>query len=240
MGNVTYTTLTRQTGLLAEMQVIANNIANATTTGYRQEGVIFAEYVRRGGGGPSLSMARATAHATSLQQGALSETGGRFDLAIEGQGFFLVETPAGERLTRAGSFAVSALGDLVTVDGYRVLDVGGASVFVPPDARDFSVAADGTISVDGKPFGQIGLVRPTDRNDLRREGGTRFRSDGPLEPVEDGRIVQGFLETANVEPILQIARMIEVQRAYELGQSFLDAENERQRQAVQALSTRQT
>lgn len=238
MGALSYTTLTRQTGLLSEMQVLANNIANASTTGYRQEGVIFAEYVHRAPGGPSLSMAHASVRNISLRQGALSETGGRFDLAIEGPGFFLVETGAGERLTRAGSCALSATGDLVTPAGHRVLDGGGAPIFVPPDAPDFSVAADGTISAAGRPIGQIGLVRPADPADMVREGGTLLRADGGVEPATGGRILQGFLENANVDPILQVARMIEVQRAYELGQSFLDADNERLREAMQALTRR--
>ncbi|GAB4293039.1 MAG: flagellar hook-basal body complex protein [Roseovarius sp.] len=238
MGSASYVTLSRQSGLLAEMQVVANNIANAATTGYRQEGVIFAEYVQPAGAGPSLSIAHAKARSISLQQGALTETGGRLDLAIEGAGFFLVETPSGQRLTRAGSFALSAGGDLVTSAGYRVLDDGGAPIFVPPDASDLSVAADGTISAGGNPLGRIGLVRPADSAALVREAGTLMRTESPLEPVPEARVLQGFLEGANVEPILQVARMIEVQRAYELGQSFLDAENERLREAVQALTRR--
>jgi len=238
MGAVGFTTLTRQAGLMTEMQVLANNIANAATTGFRQEGVIFSEFVVRAGTGPSLSMARAAAQSVSLAQGALSQTGGRLDFAIEGDGFFLVETPAGTRLTRAGSFATSALGDLVTPAGHRVLDPGGAPIFIPPDARDIAVAADGTIGADGRPLGQIGLVRPTDPLDLTREGGTLLRTAGGVEPAPDTRILQGFVEGSNVDPILQVARMVEVQRAYELGQSFLDAENDRLREAMQALTRR--
>ena len=96
-----YVTLTRQTGLMREMRAIANNIANAATTGYRQEGLIFAEYVTRPGNGPSLSMVSANVRNTSMVQGGLTRTGGVLDLAIEGDGFFLIETPSGERLTRA-------------------------------------------------------------------------------------------------------------------------------------------
>ena len=227
-----YTTLTRQVGLTREMQVIANNIANAATTGFRQEGLIFGEYVQDIENGPSISMAQANIHNTSMLQGGLTQTGGQLDFAVEGPGFFLVETPAGERLTRAGSFALSAVGDLVTPDGFRVLDAGGATIFVPPDATDLSVAADGTLSVNGRPLSQIGLVQPIDPIDLIREDGVMFRTEGGNEPVLDGRILQGFLESANVDPVSQIARMIEVQRAYEMGQSFLDAENERIRAAL--------
>ncbi len=232
MESAGYTTLTRQAGLLQEMQTVANNIANSATTGYRQEGLIFGEYVQRTENGPSISMATANIRNTSMVQGGVTQTGGQLDFAVEGDGFFLIETPSGERLTRAGNFALSAEGDLVTLDGFRVLDAGGAPIFIPPNASDLSVAADGTISSNGQPLGQIGLVQPVDATGLVREDGVKFRADGGTEPVLDGRIMQGFLEGSNVDPISQIARMIEVQRAYEMGQSFLDAENERIRNAL--------
>ena len=227
MESTGYTTLTRQSGLMREMQTIANNIANSATTGYRQEGLIFSEFVKGTKDGPSLSMATADVRNTSMVQGALTKTGGSLDLAIEGDGFFLIETPAGERLTRAGNFSLSAEGDLVTNDGFRVLDAGGAPVFVPPDATALGISPDGTVSDGGRPLAQIGLVQPADGIDLNREDGVMFRVDGEILPVEGGRILQGFLEGANVDPVSQIARMIAVQRAYEMGQSFLDAENER-------------
>lgn len=236
MENAGYTTLTRQSGLLRELQVVANNIANAATTGYRQEGLIFAEHVTRTEGGPSLSMATANVRNTSMLQGALTPTGGTLDLAIEGPGFFLIETPQGERLTRAGNFTLSAAGEMVTNDGFRVLDAGGAPVFAPPDAKNVAVSRDGTLSADGRPLGQLGLVQPIEAHDLIREDGVMFRTEGRTEPVLDTRIVQGFLESANVNPIGQIARMVEVQRAYEMGQSFLDAENERIRTALKAFT----
>ncbi|WP_297772878.1 flagellar hook-basal body complex protein [uncultured Roseovarius sp.] len=227
MENAGYTTLTRQSGLLRELQVVANNIANAATTGYRQEGLIFSEFVSRGQEGPSLSMARGNVRMTSMLQGPLVHTGGTLDMAIEGEGFFLVETPEGERLTRAGNFTMSAQGDLVTPDGYRVLDAGGAPVFVPPDSQSIGLSPDGTLSDNGRPLAQIGLVRPIESFELTREDGVMFRSAGGFEPILESRVLQGFLEGANVDPISQIARMIEVQRAYEMGQSFLDSENER-------------
>ena len=232
MDNAGYTALTRQSGLMREMQLIANNIANAATTGFRQEGLIFSEHVQALREGPSISMATANVRSTSLMQGTLSGTGSPFDFAIEGEGFFLVETPQGERLTRSGSFTPSAEGELVTNDGFRVLDAGGAPILVPPGAGEISAAADGTLSVGALPIAQIGVVRPVDGLGLIREDGVMFRSDTGTEPVENPRVVQGFVEGSNVDPIGQIARMIQVQRAYELGQSFLDAENERLRTAI--------
>lgn len=232
MESAGYTTLTRQTGLMHELQIVANNIANSATTGYRQEGLIFGEYVKRTGDGPSISMATANIRNTSMAQGGLTRTGSKLDFAIEGDGFFPIETPAGERLTRAGRFALSPQGDLVTPDGFRVLDAGGAPIFIPPDATDLSVSTDGTLSADGRPLAQMGLVQPVDPLDLIREDGVMFRAESGTEPVIGGRILQGHVEGSNVDPLSQIARMIEVQRAYEMGQSFLDAENERIRTAL--------
>jgi len=236
MENAGYTTLTRQSGLLRELQIVANNIANASTTGYRQEGLIFGEYVKEVEEGPSISMALGNIRNTSMLQGGLRQTNGTLDFAIEGDGFFLIETPAGERLTRSGSFSLSPQGDLVTSDGFRVLDAGGAPIFIPPDAADLSVSADGTLSADGRPLAQMGLVRPIEPFDLIREDGVMFRTDGGTEPVIDTRILQGFVEGSNVDPLSQIARMIEVQRAYEMGQSFLESENERIRAALETFT----
>ena len=232
MGNAVYTTLTRQSGLMREMQVLANNIANATTTGFRQEGLIFSEYVKQIEAGPSLSMASASARHTSMMQGGLTQTGGPLDLAIEGEGFFLIDTPQGQRLTRSGHFSASAEGELVTADGHRVLDVGGAPIFLPPDASDLAFAADGTLSAGGIPLTQIGVMRPVDPMSLTREGGVLFKTDTGLEPAENSVIFQGFLEASNVDPIGQIARMIQVQRAYEMGQSLAQSEDERIRSAI--------
>jgi flagellar basal-body rod protein FlgF len=236
MDNASYTTLTRQSGLAREMRLVANNIANAATTGYRAEGLIFSEYVKAIEGGASLSMGQGNIQNTSFDQGALTQTGGRFDFAIEGDGYFLIETPAGERLTRAGAFSPSAEGELVTYDGYRVLDAGGAPIFIPPDAADLSVSGDGTLSSGGTPLGQLGLVRPLAPLDMQREDGVMFRADAGYEPSETARVLQGFVENSNVNAIGELARMIEVQRAYEMGQSFLESEDERVRAALKALS----
>jgi flagellar basal-body rod protein FlgF len=232
VDNAIYTNLTRQTGLLREMQVVANNIANIATTGFRQDNLIFSEHVKQIEGGSSLSMATASVRNTSYLQGALTQTGGPLDLAIEGDGFFLIETPQGQRLTRSGHFSSSQQGELVTSDGNRVLDTGGAPVFLPPDAIDIAVSADGTLSAAGIPLAQIGLMQPVDPENMQRETGVLFRADAGFEPANEGRIVQGFLESSNVNPINQIARMIEVQRAYEMGQSLLEREDERIRAAL--------
>ncbi|MEP2532362.1 flagellar hook-basal body complex protein [Shimia sp.] len=232
MDNATYTTLTRQAGLGREMSVIANNIANASTSGFRQAGVTFTEFIQTSRGSDSLSMAVANLPSISAAQGTLTQTGGTFDFAIEGDGFFMVETPNGDRLTRAGSFAPNGDGDLVTPDGYRVMDSGGTPIFIPPDADGVDASSDGTISIDGRPLAQIGVFEPLEPLKLKRVGAVMFDAPGGADPLESGRVVQGFIENSNVDTISQLSRMIEVQRSYEMGQGFLDSENERIRTAL--------
>ena len=237
MDNAIYASLTRQAGLMAEMRVVANNIANANTTGFRREGVIFAEHLSAlDHNGDTLSMAHARGRTLDLDQGVLTQTNGNFDLAIEGEGFFLVETPDGTRLTRAGAFLPSAEGEVMTAEGFRLLDEGMAPIIVPAGASGVAIGADGTLSANGVVFGKIGVFNAPDDAQLTHQGGTAFTTDSPPEPVDDARIRQGFLEESNVDSVFEITRMIEVQRAYELGQSFLDREDQRIRSAITGMT----
>jgi flagellar basal-body rod protein FlgF len=198
--------------------------------------VIFSEYVHdTGPGQDSLSMAGSQTRHADLAQAPLAQTRGQFDFAIDGPGFFLIDTPEGQQLTRAGNFTPNEQGDLVTQEGHLVLDAGGAPIFIPPDARNVAMASDGTLSADGRPIGQVGVWRPTDPNTLEHQAGTRFAAKA-VEPIfEDATIRQGFLEGSNVDPVSEIARMIEVSRAYEMGQGFLDKEDARIRAVITAL-----
>ena len=231
-----YVALTRQSGLLKEIQSVANNIANLSTTGFRREGVVFAEMVEalptEGG---SVAMTAARGRYTDDMQGALVQTGGSLDMAIEGEGYFTVMTPAGERLTRAGAFARNADGEVVNMDGHALLDEGGGAIVIPFEAGHVGLAADGTLSVDGEPVARVGLVTVEDQTGLFRESGLLFRADGGTIPLEDGRVVQGFLEQSNVNAVGEMARMIMVQRAYEYGQKLMDGEDERIRLVVRVL-----
>ena len=218
------------------MNIIANNIANISTTGFRREGAVFSEYVQQVTGnsaaGNSLknavSIGRVGAHFSDFSSGNLNRTGASLDLAIEGDGFFLIGTPSGERLTRAGAFLTDRDGVLVTMDGHQVLDDANSLIQIPPDAGLITVGGDGTISADGNPLGKVGIVTAKAQTLIR--SGDNLWQVGPgdnFEPVEAPKILQGFLEGSNVNPIIEIARMIEVQRAYEAGQKLLDIEDER-------------
>jgi flagellar basal-body rod protein FlgF len=231
-----YVALTRQAGLAKELQSVANNIANLSTTGYRREGVVFAEMVQAlPVEGNSVAMTAARGRYFDELQGSLDETGGTLDLAIEGEGYFTVMTPAGERLTRAGAFTRDADGRVVNMDGHALLDEGGGEIVVPFEARQINVSADGTVSADGEPVARVWLVTVEDQSKLFREAGVLFRADTAPVPVEDGRVLQGFLEQSNVNPVAELARMVEVQRAYERGQKLMDGEDERIRLVVRIL-----
>lgn len=234
MDSAGYVTLGRQSALMREMQIVANNIANAPTSGFRREGMVFSEYVRRAGDAPSISMAAGQARHVDLTEGGLTRTGGTFDFAIRGAGFFLLDTAEGPRLTRAGAFTPDALGQLVSAEGHRLMDSGGSPVLIPPDAGPVALAADGTLSAGGVPVARIGLWQPSDPLALRHAGGTMFDGGEPV-PAEGATLVQGAVEDSNVDPVAELARMVEVQRAYEFGQGFLDREDERMRGMIRTL-----
>jgi len=240
MDNAGYIGLTRQTGLWKEMQIVANNVANMSTTGFRREGVVFTEMLAAvPNEGNGLAMAAARVRFSDPSQGAVKQTGSPMDLAIQGHGYFMVETPEGNRLTRAGAFALNTEGEMVNPDGYRLLDVGGAPIFIPPDAAVVSVAQDGTVSADGNPLAQVGLFEVEDENAMTRQFGTLF-NPGEAEPLamENAVVLQGFIEGSNVNPVTEMARMIEVQRTYEMGMKFLENEHERIKNVTRTLGQR--
>lgn len=235
--STSYITLSRQSGLLTEMRAIANNISNQSTSGFRREGVIFTEFISSGPTQQqSISMVAARARHIDLTQGPLTQTAASFDLGIEGEGFFQVEGPDGPYLTRAGRFSRDAAGALVTPDGLRLLDAGGGPILVPPDGGEVAISTDGTVSTVDGAIGQVGLFRPVDPTGLSRSSGALFSAEAGVEPATDGAILQGYIEGANVDPVIEIARMIEVQRAYEFGQTFIDRESDRRDELIRTLT----
>lgn len=239
MDNAIYATLSRQAGLLREMRVVANNVANADTTGFRREGVIFAEHMSALGPGPqggTLSMGAARGRIADLRQAALAQTSGQYDLGLEGDGFFMLATPDGNRLTRAGAFQPNAEGQIVNGDGNRLLDDGQAPITIPQGALVVSIGPDGTVSADGEPVARVGVFAVDDPAALQHRGGTLFEATTPPTPAEGTRLRQGFLEGSNVDPVFEVSRMVEVQRNYELGQSLLDREDARIRAAISGLT----
>lgn len=235
MDNPGYVALSRQSGLKRELNTIANNIANLSTNGYRREGAVFAEHVARlQGGDQSLSLAVMNRHFIDLSPGEVTKTGNPLDFAIEGEGFFQVETPAGQRLTRDGAFSLNAQSELVTSSGARVLDQSGGAILVPQGTTTIKVTEDGTIFADGQAVSRIGVMA-TDAAALIREGKNLFRTDAEIQPIQNARVRQFAIEGSNVSPVTELARLIEVQRTYEMSKGFSDNENERIERTVRVL-----
>lgn len=229
-----YLALNRQVGLAAELGIVANNVANIDTTGFRREGLAFTEFVLASDG-DSVSMADLGARFASQGPGEVSITNGRLDLAIEGDGYFVIEARDGPVLTRAGAFQTSQEGFLTTANGERLLDAGQAPIQLPPGAKDVLIATDGTVSVNGDPITQIALVDAPPEL-ISRYGDTAFRVEADaFDAVTDPKIRQGALERSNVDPVLEVARMIEVTRAYEMAQSLIENEDDRIRNTIQVL-----
>ena len=232
MSSAIYVQLARQEGLVKEMNTIANNLANSSTTGYRSDQGVFAEYVvGRSGSADSLSMGVLGGHAFSEMPGALKMTGGTFDLALQGDGYFLLETDRGQRLTRAGHFQLNADGELVDPFGNRVLAEGGNPITFPQGASDIRFGSDGIISAGDFIVDRLAVVEP--EGNMRRDGASYFEAPGGFAPTGTNGVTQGALEQSNVSTVLEVSRMIEVQRAYEFGQALLEREDQRVDQVIQ-------
>ncbi len=236
MDNAGYIGLARQSGLMRELNTVANNIANINTNGYRREANMFAEHIKAlQNGDPSLSVATMTRRYVDLSAGDISNTNNPLDVAIEGNGFFLVETPQGERLTRDGAFSLNAQGELVSSSGARVLDESGGAIVIPPGSNNISITSDGAITVGDQVIGKLGIV-VTDPAFLVRAGQNQFQTENGHQPASDARVHQFSLEGSNVSAVEELARLIEVQRTYEAGKNFSDNDGERITRTIRALA----
>lgn len=183
-------------------EAAAHNLANVSTPGFKAERV-FARLMENG--------APAPASDTDFGAGAVAQTGRPLDFALEGDGFLVVETPAGERYVRGGSFSLDPAGMLVTSDGHAVLGDSGPLVLPPGPVE---VEQDGTMIVNGAPVGRLRVELPG--GSPIREGAAMWipDGDGTVVPQEEVRVQQGHLEDSNVDPVSALVEMIEIQRAY--------------------------
>jgi flagellar basal-body rod protein FlgF len=229
-----YVALSRQMTLRREMDIIANNIANADTTGFKVEMAMVrtdpSEGARMIDGPRSLKFVLDDGVVRDFSQGALRQTGATFDVAIEGQGFFKVNTDAGER------FTLGADGRLTTQAGDPVLGAGGEIVINPEDG-EVAISADGVVSQNGEQIGKIDVFAFDDLSSLAKDGDNLLRNTSNIEPqVSNAASVrQGMLEGSNVNPIMQITRMIEVSRAYESMVRTIEGSSELSRRSVERL-----
>jgi flagellar basal-body rod protein FlgF len=247
MQNALLVGLSRQVALARELDVVANNIANINTTGYKADGSLFEEYLssaaRSGqkGGRVSFVQDRGTWH--DLSAGPLEKTGNPLDVAIDGKGFLVVQTPRGERYTRNGSLQINATGQLVTSDGNPVIGDAGPITFQPND-RQISISRDGTISArEGKSKvdsarGSLRLVSFTNVQQLQKDSSSTFTTTGGAQPqpTKTAYVVQGAIEKSNVSGVVEMSRMIEITRSYTQIANMLQQQSDQNTQAIDKLA----
>ena len=241
MDNALYVGLSRQMTLRRELDIVANNIANANTAGFKVEDLMVrtepGSPARTLDGGSPIKFVLDDGVARDFGQGVLTKTGGDFDVAIEGQGFFKVSTASGERYTRDGRFTMGPEGKLTTQGGAPVLDDGGGEILIDPLKGPVNIARDGTVSQGAERIGKVGVARFGDLASLRKDGDNLYRNVGNEQPQQapDAIVHQGMLESSNVQSVLQITKLIEVSRAYERMAKMMDQTAELSRSSVERL-----
>ena len=243
MENTTYVALSRQATLRRQMDVVANNLANMSTHGYKSGQMMFVEHLTKSKGGeslltPKLAYVRDIATMTDTKPGAIESTGNPLDVAIQGEGYFVVQTPEGEHYTRNGRLQLDNTGQLVNQLGQPVLADGGAPLIFAPEDTEIVISQDGTVSTNNGELGKLRVVRFDNDQLLERTSGAQFTTTegNPAQDVDDPTVLQGAVERSNVEPILEMANMITVHRAYDSVKSFIEREDERQRSMIRDMA----
>lgn len=240
MDNTTFVGLSRQMTLRRELDIVANNIANADTAGFKVESLMTATEQRRPAKDAqaphAVRFVLDHAVARDFGQGALRKSENPLDVALEGDGFLTVQTAAGDRYTRDGRLGIDPEGRLVTKAGDPVLDEGGSEITLRPTGGPASIAPDGTVSQGRAAVGKIAVVRFENLSALSKEGDGRYLADGvePL-PAPDVQLRQGMVEGSNAQPVLEVVKLIELSRAYERISRIIDQSQDLSRRSVERL-----
>jgi flagellar basal-body rod protein FlgF len=247
MQNSLLVGLSRQVALSRELDVVANNIANINTSGYKADSSLFEEFLasaaRADQTGDRVSFVRDRGIWHDMSEGATERTGNPLDVAVDGDGFLVVQTPRGERYTRNGAMKINATGQLVTSNGYAVLGDGGPISFQPND-RQISISRDGTISVrEGTSQvdsvrGKLRLVAIDKPQQLRKDGNGTFSLAGGAKTQETttSGIIQGAVEKSNVRGVVEMSRMIEITRSYTQVASLMQQQSDLSQSAIDKLA----
>ncbi|MEZ5932841.1 MAG: flagellar basal-body rod protein FlgF [Alphaproteobacteria bacterium] len=235
METTTSIALSRQMVLMRQMDVLANNIANMTATGFRAEALLAEQVPVDVGPRQTVRYVQDVALVRDLTPGAMIPTNNPLDVAIEGEGYFVIATAQGERYTRNGQFRLNELGEIVTANGESVLNDGGGLITVPPGSPKVTIAPDGTVSTPDVVLGRIGLVTFEDLQDLEKAGDGLYRTDQTPSPVEGVSILQGMIEGSNVRPVVEMTEMMATVRAYQGTQKIIDAHHELERRMVERM-----
>ena len=242
MSNAGYIGLSLQMGLRRELDVVANNVANISTAGFKGSNMMFLEQMTKvphahvNGISPRLSMVVDAATYRDTSQGSFTQTGNQLDVALQGDGYLVVQATDGLRYTRAGGMQLNADRQLCDHNGFPVQGDGGP-ITLPDGENQVSISATGTVSTQSGAQGQLQVVRFADDQTLQAaSGGTYTTTSTPL-PASDTVVLQGGIESSNVKPVVEMTRMIELQRAYENVQHLIDDEGDREKNAVSKLGS---
>jgi flagellar basal-body rod protein FlgF len=242
MENAQLISLSRQMALQRQMDVVANNIANINTTGFKAEALLHEEFVMpvaRDRDFPMLdqplSFTQDWATMHDLSPGSIVQTGNPLDVALEGEGFLAVLTPEGERWTRSGALQVDSTGTLVNFDGYPVLGDGGPITFGEAET-DIMIDASGAVSTTAGAKGRLQVVEFDNPQELAREGDNLYSGGTPVAAVAT-RVMQGAIEKSNVSGVAEMTEMIRVQRAYQSIASMIQRQDDIRRSAIQKLGS---
>ena len=235
MDNTKYVALSRQMGLWKQMDIVSNNMANMNTSGFKQDEAIFTSYLvetkkAEGFGKVPVIFTQDFGIFKDFQEGAFQETGNQLDVAIQGDGFFALETTQGERYTRKGQFSLDYEGKIVTKEGDVLLSENSEPFFIAPGEKEIYISESGEVSTENGVIGRLKVVAFADNQKLKKIGNTMFENvnDNTMEVgVADVRIKQRMIEKSNVEPIVEMSKMIKLQRSYEYVQQMIDEEHER-------------
>ena len=243
MENPAYVVLSQQMALSKQMDVIANNLANVNTPAYRGQTLLFNEFLGKAtnpgitGNGSKIAFVGLGGTMPDIRPGPIEPTSNPLDFAIQGKGYFVVSTPDGLRYTRAGHFQINGQGQLVNGDGYQVVDPQGRPLSVPAGANNIEVTASGALSSDKGPIGNMQIVKFDNDVTMQKIGTNLYQSDAPAQAVDATTSVkQGMIEGSNVQPIVEVTKMIQVQRAYEAANMMIMNEHDRDVQAIQTLT----
>jgi flagellar basal-body rod protein FlgF len=238
--------LSRQMALRRELDVIANNMANVGTNGFKTRSARFNEFIMPKASADSfkpadkpLSYVIDKGTPIDLSQGAIERTGNPLDIALRGDNYLVVQTPNGERYTRAGALDINAQGQLVTQSGQPVLGDGGPIAFGAAESNA-RIAVDGTVSTDQGQRGKIRMVRFADPRALTSEGSNLFGSAAaPLPAGPEARLETGAIELSNVKAVIEMTRLMEVQRSYQSVSNMLSKTDELRSKAISRLADQQ-
>lgn len=242
MDNTLLVNLSQQLAAFRAMDAIANNLANASTPAFKRETMLFKEYVEQlppveGQTGPqNVVFVQDAGLARDLSEGKLERTNAPFDLAIDGRGYFEIQTANGSRYTRNGHFALDAGGRLVTSSGDPVIGDGG-EITVSPDDGDIHIAEDGTVSGKLGQLGKLKLVDFANESALVKEGASLYSTDQNAEPVTGSKILQGTIEASNVQPVIEISHMLEVMRSYQATANLTQSQEDLMRRTIDRLGS---